>query len=95
MAGRECTHIETAIRRMEIPLGSRRCEECARAGGTWVALRMCTMCGHIGCCDSSPGRHAYAHYLSSGHPIVKTAEIGEDWLWCYRDEVAFSLKQVD
>lgn len=95
MAGRECTHIETSIRYMEVPLGSRRCEECTRLGMTWVHLRMCTACGHIGCCDASQGRHATAHFNATRHPIVKTAEPGEDWLWCYVDELAFSMKRVD
>lgn len=95
MAAGECTHIETAIRRMDIPLGSRQCEECVRTGGTWVELRMCTMCGHMGCCDSSPGRHATAHFHNTGHPIIKSAEFGQDWLWCYRDELAFNLRRVE
>jgi len=91
----ECTHIESAIRRMEIPLGARRCEDCVRLGMSWVHLRMCTTCGHIGCCDDSAGRHATEHFRSTGHPIVKSAEFGEEWLWCYIDEVAFAMKRVE
>lgn len=95
MAGRECTHIERSIHRMEIPRGPLACEECVRRGQSWVALRMCATCGHIACSDESPGRHAHAHFRATAHPIVKTAEPGEDWLWCYVDEVAFSMKRVD
>ncbi len=94
MAATECTHIESAIRYVEVPLGSRRCQECVRQGTTWVSLRMCATCGHIGCCDGSPGRHATAHFRGTGHPIVKTAEPGEDWFWCYIDELAFRMNRV-
>ncbi|MGH7541624.1 MAG: UBP-type zinc finger domain-containing protein [Gemmatimonadota bacterium] len=63
------------------------CEECLRAGGRWVHLRTCLSCGHVGCCDSSPGRHARAHFHESGHPIIQSAEPGEWWRWCYVDEI--------
>ncbi len=62
------------------------CEECARTGGRWVHLRICLTCGHVGCCDSSPGRHATAHGRASGHPVIASAEPGENWRWCYVDE---------
>jgi hypothetical protein len=65
------------------------CADCLATGGTWLHLRMCQSCGHIACCDSSPNRHASAHARSSGHPIVRSAEPGEDWSWCYLDNVAF------
>ena len=67
------------------------CEDCLATGGRWVHLRRCATCGHIGCCDSSPNRHATAHVTSSSHPIVQSYEPGEEWLWCYVDEVAFEL----
>ena len=60
-------------------------------GSGWVHLRMCMTCGKIGCCDSSPNRHATAHAGESGHPIIRSAEPGEDWSWCYVDEVAFAF----
>lgn len=63
------------------------CEECLRIGGWWVHLRLCLTCGHVGCCDNSPNRHATAHAGESGHPIVRSFEPGEDWVWCYVDEV--------
>lgn len=67
------------------------CEECLAAGGTWVHLRLCQACGHVGCCDDSPGRHATAHHEATGHPVVRSAEPGEDWSWCYVDEVMFRV----
>jgi hypothetical protein len=62
------------------------CEECLILGSTWVHLRLCLTCGHVGCCDSSPHRHARVHALAAGHPIVRSYEPGEDWRWCYVDE---------
>jgi Zn-finger in ubiquitin-hydrolases and other protein len=62
------------------------CEDCLRDGGRWVHLRLCLTCGHVGCCDSSPSRHASAHARQSTHPIVQSFERGEDWRWCYIDE---------
>jgi hypothetical protein len=67
------------------------CEDCLRTGGWWVHLRMCRMCGHVGCCDSSPSRHAKAHYVAVGHPIVSSYEQGEDWWWCFEDELIFTV----
>ena len=61
------------------------CEECLSAGSQWVHLRLCLTCGHVGCCDSSPMRHASAH-ATIDHPIVASFEPGEDWRWCYVDE---------
>ena len=63
------------------------CENCLRIGARWVHLRLCLTCGHVGCCDSSPNRHASAHARLSGHPIVQSFDPGEDWAWCYVDEV--------
>lgn len=65
------------------------CEDCLKIGGTWVHLRMCMSCGHVGCCDNSPNRHATKHFDASGHPIVKSAEPGEDWGFCYPDDMFF------
>jgi hypothetical protein len=83
-----CTHLDQ-IRFRELPHEIAGCDECLRDGDTWVHLRMCQTCGHIGCCDSSPNRHATAHHAATGHPIVRSAEPGEDWSWCYEDELAF------
>ena len=63
------------------------CEECLASGSRWVHLRLCLTCGHVGCCDSSPNRHATRHYHVTEHPIVRSFEPGEDWRWCYADQV--------
>jgi hypothetical protein len=86
-----CTHLES-IERLELPESVAGCEECLAVGARWVHLRMCQTCGHIGCCDNSPGRHATAHHAASGHPIIRSAEPGEDWSWCYVDELMFRLR---
>jgi uncharacterized UBP type Zn finger protein len=86
----ECTHLET-IERTELPAGELGCKECLEQGMRWVHLRMCQECGHIGCCDNSQGKHATGHFHETGHPIIRSAEPGEDWSWCYVDNVAFVL----
>lgn len=68
---------------------SAGCEECLRMGDTWVHLRLCLVCGHVGCCDSSKNKHATAHYRATGHPLVASLERGEHWAWCYADEEFF------
>jgi uncharacterized UBP type Zn finger protein len=64
------------------------CEDCLRIGGSWMHLRLCMICGHVGCCDSSPNKHATAHFRLTGHPIVRSFEPDEDWGWCYVEEMA-------
>jgi hypothetical protein len=86
-----CQHLDT-IEFLEVPADIPGCEDCLRMGGRWVHLRMCASCGHIGCCDSSPNRHATAHHRASGHPIVTSAQPDEDWSWCYVDELMFTLR---
>ncbi|RVX42974.1 ubiquitin-hydrolase Zn-finger-containing protein [Nonomuraea polychroma] len=61
------------------------CEECLAEGGRWVHLRRCLECGHIGCCDSSPAKHATAHFHATNHPVIQSFERGEDWRWCFVD----------
>jgi uncharacterized UBP type Zn finger protein len=63
------------------------CEECLKSGDEWVQLRLCMTCGHVGCCDSSKNKHATRHFHSSKHPIIKSFESGEEWGWCYVDEL--------
>ena len=65
----------------------RVCEECVKTGDTWVHLRMCLVCGHVGCCDSSKNKHATKHYHRSKHPVARSIEPGEIWVWCYEDEM--------
>ena len=86
-----CAHLDT-IEVFDVPEDVPGCEECLATGGRWVHLRMCQRCGHIGCCDNSPGRHATAHHESTGHPIIRSAEPGEVWSWCYVDELMFRVR---
>ena len=80
----ECTHLDSI---KEVTPSAEGCEECLQTGDWWVHLRLCLTCGHVGCCDSSPNKHASEHAKETGHPIVESFEPGEDWLWCYIDEV--------
>ena len=85
-----CTHLDQ-IRVTALPEPIAGCEECLKTGSRWLHLRMCMTCGKVGCCDSSPNRHASRHAGEDGHPIARSAEPGEDWSWCYVDEVAFAV----
>jgi uncharacterized UBP type Zn finger protein len=80
-----CTHRDR-IRVVSLPEHIAGCEECLAIGGRWVHLRMCMTCGKVGCCDSSPNRHASRHAAELEHPILRSAEPGEDWSWCVVDE---------
>jgi uncharacterized UBP type Zn finger protein len=86
-----CTHLDQ-VEILEVPETVAGCEECLAQGMQWVHLRMCQTCGHIGCCDNSPGRHATAHNGTSGHPIIRSAEPKEDWSFCYEDDLMFILR---
>jgi uncharacterized UBP type Zn finger protein len=68
--------------------GKKVCEECVKIGDSWVHLRLCMECGHVGCCDSSKNKHATKHFRQSQHPLVRSIEPGESWVWCYVDEIA-------
>jgi uncharacterized UBP type Zn finger protein len=83
-----CDHLDQA---RDVTPSADGCEDCLATGAQWRHLRMCMTCGHVGCCDSSPNKHATAHYRSTGHPLVQSYEPGEDWWWCYLDEVAFEV----
>ena len=67
------------------------CEDCLRTGDGWVHLRLCMSCGHVGCCDSSKNQHATKHFHASSHPIIRSFEAGEDWGWCYVDELVLNF----
>jgi hypothetical protein len=82
-----CTHLDHV--REVAPRTPNGCEECLRQGKRWEQLRLCLECGHVGCCDRSVGKHATKHFHRSGHPIIRSFEPGEDWGWCYVDEVLF------
>jgi hypothetical protein len=83
-----CTHLDT-IR--PVSPSDTGCHECLLLGDVWVHLRLCEECGHVGCCDQSKNRHATAHFHTSGHPIIRSYEPGEDWFWCYIDNLFFEI----
>jgi uncharacterized UBP type Zn finger protein len=87
-----CTHLDSVLvtdvpTREQVP----GCEECLKIGGRWLHLRVCRTCGKVGCCDSSPNRHASGHAREDSHPIFSSIEPGEDWSWCVVDEVGFII----
>ena len=88
MADDFCSHLGTI---QKVAPGSKGCEECLKLGWEWFHLRVCRSCGHVGCCDQSPGTHATRHFHSTGHPLIRSYEPGEDWWWCYEDELAFEV----
>jgi monovalent cation/hydrogen antiporter len=81
----ECEHLHDAPR-VAVARTPEGCEECLRDGMTWVHLRLCLSCGHVGCCDSSIGNHATKHFADVSHPVMRSIEPGEAWRWCYVDE---------
>ena len=85
-----CTHLDQ-IKLTELPAPIAGCEECLKIDSLWLHLRMCMTCGKIGCCDSSPNKHASRHAAEEAHAIARSAEPGEEWSWCYTDEVAFVI----
>lgn len=88
-----CTHLET-ITVTALPAQVEGCEDCLRDGGVWLHLRICLECGHVGCCDDSPNRHASAHAAATSHPLIRSLEPGEEWCWCFDDELAMLIPQV-
>ncbi|MFL5857594.1 MAG: UBP-type zinc finger domain-containing protein [Solirubrobacteraceae bacterium] len=86
-----CTHLDQ-ITVLELPDPIAGCQECLAIGGSWVHLRLCQSCGQIGCCDSSPNRHASKHAAEASHPVLRSIQPGEDWSWCVIDEVAFVVE---
>jgi hypothetical protein len=89
----DCRHLDT-VNITELPDSVDGCADCLATGGTWVHLRICLECGHVGCCDSSPGRHARAHARDRRHPLIRSLEPGESWSWCFVDEVAMLIPEV-
>jgi len=80
----KCSHLDQV--RNVTPSG-KGCKECLETGDTWVHLRMCLVCGHVGCCDSSKNKHAAKHFHQSQHAIMQSAQPGETWRWCYVDAI--------
>src|SRR5438270_2946466 len=87
VAQARCTHLGQV---RSVTPSAEGCEDCLRIGDTWVHLRLCLICGHVGCCNESKNRHASAHFHQSSHPLVRSFEPGEDWMWCYADELAMA-----
>jgi hypothetical protein len=85
----DCSHL--ADLELTIEPSGPGCVECLETGGWWVHLRRCVECGHVGCCDNSPNKHATAHFRAVTHPLVQSYEPGEDWYWCYVDELLFEV----
>jgi uncharacterized UBP type Zn finger protein len=83
MQAKTCSHLDQI---QDVHPGSNGCEECLKTGDTWVKLRMCLICGHVGCCDNSKNKHATKHFHDTGHPLMASFEPGENWAWCYVDE---------
>ena len=86
-----CHHLGEA---QAVPAPPHSCPECVALGSSWVHLRQCLVCGHVGCCDSSPHRHATAHYRHTEHPIMRSVEPGEHWGWCFVDELQFDADKL-
>jgi len=86
-----CEHVGQV---RDVTPSAARCEDCIRTGDGWVHLRLCRVCGHVGCCDSSPNQHATKHFHATGHPVIQSFEPDEDWGWCFVDEVPLALQTV-
>jgi hypothetical protein len=84
-----CTHLDQIRVTSASAAG---CQDCLAVGDTWVELRLCVGCGRVGCCDNSKNQHATRHFQASGHPLMRSYEPGEDWWWCYLDELAFEVE---
>ena len=83
-----CTHADML---REVAPSADGCEDCLRTGGWWIHLRMCLTCGHVGCCESSPSRHASGHAREAGHPLARPLGTGETWVWCFADDVELEV----
>jgi Zn-finger in ubiquitin-hydrolases and other protein len=86
---KSCSHIDHTS---SVAPRTAGCEECLQMGRDWLHLRLCLTCGHVGCCDDSAGKHATAHFQSTGHEVVKSLEEGENWYWCFMDNVLIQFE---
>jgi uncharacterized UBP type Zn finger protein len=89
----QCTHLDQ-VEITELPESVAGCEECLKVGDPWLHLRICLTCGKVGCCDDSPNKHATAHAREDGHPLIRSLEPGEEWSWCYMDELGLLIEGV-
>ena len=90
----ECTHLDQ-VQLTELPESTEGCEECLKIGDGWCHLRICLTCGKVGCCDSSPNRHAHVHSEESGHALMHSLQPDEDWSWCFVDELALLIEGIE
>ena len=88
-----CSHTDQ-IEITELPEEVAGCEDCLLSGDVWLHLRICLTCGHVGCCDDSPGKHATAHAGTTEHPIIRSLEPGEEWCYCFVDEIGMLIPQI-
>jgi uncharacterized UBP type Zn finger protein len=88
MQMKPCPHLKEA---KDLPVTRHVCDDCIKNGDKWVHLRLCLTCGHMGCCDSSKNTHASRHFREAKHPMIRSAEPGETWGWCYVDETLYDL----
>jgi hypothetical protein len=85
-----CHHLQGLV---PTPARTEGCEECLKLGTQWVHLRLCLTCGHVGCCDDSPERHATKHFHHSHHPVMASYEPGDQWAWCFVDEIELPVPE--
>ncbi|MEJ7711820.1 MAG: UBP-type zinc finger domain-containing protein [Pyrinomonadaceae bacterium] len=86
MMAQQCSHLDQI---KVVTPSAKGCEDCLKTGDTWVHLRLCETCGHVGCCDQSKNKHATKHFHATQHPIIKSFEPGEEWGYCYPDKLFF------
>jgi uncharacterized UBP type Zn finger protein len=84
MMAQRCEHLDQI---KPVTPSAKGCEDCLKTGDRWLHLRLCENCGHVGCCDSSPNRHATKHFQATSHPVIKSFEPGEEWGYCYVDDL--------
>ena len=89
----ECAHLDQ-VKVTELPGSVEGCEDCLKEGTEWFHLRICLGCGHVGCCDDSPETHATRHNAATGHAIIRSIQPGEEWSWCFVDEIAMLIPEV-
>ena len=88
-----CTHLDQ-IEVTQLPESVDGCEDCLATHGEWMHLRICLSCGRVGCCDSSPGRHASAHAAQAEHPLIRSLQPGEAWSWCFKDGAGLLIEEI-
>lgn len=90
----QCSHLGE-VKVTQLPESVEGCEDCLRDGGEWLHLRICLVCGHVGCCDSSPNQHASRHFEETGHQLIRSLEPGEEWSWCFVDDLPMVIGGIE